>query len=60
MKDFYQIQSSFCLRDWYQVLTFHGRSAERLDVVRGALRDEYQRWEARKHEGEDVTAEDEE
>jgi hypothetical protein len=40
-------------------LTFHGKSAERLEVVRGALRDEHRRWEARRGEGEDIEPTDE-
>lgn len=40
-------------------LTFHGKSAERLEVVRGALRDEHRRWEPRKSEGEDIDPVDE-
>ena len=40
-------------------LKFSGKSAERLEVVRGALRDEFRRWEARRGEGEDVTDDEE-
>lgn len=47
MKFAHQPEASFCLHDWFS-----------LEVVRGALRDEHRRWEARRGEGEDVESDE--